>query len=237
MAVGDIVRSGVPSMPEAFPGKMGPTVAMREALAAYLMTIKFSVDGGSDPRDSDFHLNKVLDHFPRPEEKLDYPCASIGEVDSTDHDQCISPTPLEDTLGSFDHMVGWTGEPPQTCLWVTGEAETVFQVDFWADKDPDRQAIEGALSSMFSPEEGRSAIVVEGPDLYFGQSCEFAIGKTRFDDSGMFSQRNERRLRCVVAANCAIVSLRRATLIQSIRAVACVHDPVDPGPYDEQLEE
>jgi len=228
MAVGDIISTGAPSMPEALPGLMGPTVAMREALAAYLLGITFRVAGGDDMRDSVFKLEEALDHFPRPSETLNYPCTSIEEMAETSNDQPISPAPLEDTLGTFDSMIGWTGADPQTCLWVVGEAETMFQLDFWCDRDPDRQAIEGQLANIFSPEEGCSGVVLEAPELYFGQDCEFSLLSQRFDDSGLFSERNELRLRCVIEASCAIVALRKVILMKPTTTVDAV-DPRDPS--------
>lgn len=238
MAVGDIKSTGAPAMPAAVQGMMGPVTAMRKALAAYLLKATFRVDGGADIRDSLFQLEKALDHFPRSSEELVYPCVSIIEMPETTHDQPLSPEPLEDTLGTFDSMIGATGEgDPKTCLWALGEAETMLQVDFWTNNDPDRQAIEGELANLFMPEEGRSSVVLEAPELYFGTGIEFEVMAQHHDDSAVFTQRNERRLRCVVAATCAIVSLRMATLTATPVTCVTVVDPVDPPPWVEDEED
>lgn len=233
MAVGDRVSTGVPVMPAAVQGMMGPVTAMEKALGAYLLNATFRVHGGDDIRDSIFQLNKVYEQFPKSDQKLDYPCASIVEIPETNHDQAFNPTPLEDTLGEFDNFIGWDGEPPKTCLWVTGEAETMLQVDFWCNADPDRQAIEGELPNLFSPDEGGSSVVIEAPELYFGQGIEFELVNQHFDDAAIYSERHERRLRCVVRASCAIVSLRMATLTEQPQTCITVVDPVDP-PEDDQ---
>jgi len=228
MAVGDVISTGAPPMHAAIPGLMGPTVAMKKALAAYLLNVVFRVDGGDDARYSEFRLSNVFEQWPKPDEELVYPCASIIEMPDTLHDQAIDPAPLEDTLGEFDSFIGHEGDPPKTCLWVHGEAESDFQVDFWCDLEPDRQAIEAQLPSLFSPEEGRSSVVIEGPELYYGLGIEFEYVSQHFDDSGLYAQRNEKRLRCVFRASCAIVSLRMATLTEKPQACVTVVDPVDP---------
>lgn len=231
MSVGSLISSGVPRMPVAIAGRIGPVSAMRQALAAYLRAVQFRVHGGTDPRDSVFHLTDVLDRWPRPDEKLRYPCASIVELPGTERDQSLSPSPLEDTLGQFDSLVDCSvGRAPfRTCLWVTGEAIASFQVDLWLDSEADRQAAEGAIDDAFSPEEGRSCVVVQGPDLYYGQSCEFSLESTHHDDSAETATRNERRLRCVVQGSCAIVSLREAIMISTPIAIVDVVSPGDSG--------
>jgi len=221
-------------MPPVFPGRVGPVEAMRQALAAYLLTAKFRVYGGVDPRDTEFSLTDVLDHWPRPDEALEYPCASIIPLPGTDRDSCVHPSPLEDTLGLFDSFIGITGGDGQTCLWVTGEAASSFQVDFWLDNEADRQAVAGSVNDLFMPEESNGSVIVEGPELYFGQECEFSLLSAHPDDTGDTAYRNERRLRCVVTGNCAIVSLRTATATGTPRVAVDVNDPEDPGEEDEE---
>jgi hypothetical protein len=233
MAVGDVVNRGPISIPEPIPGRIGPSKAMFEALSAYLKSITFRVYGGKDPRDYEFKLENVLDHFPRNNEKLKYPCASIIEIDPVTEEEYLSFVPIEETLGTFDAMIGCDGYPPKTCLWTSGDVSTSFQVDFWLNNDPDRQAVEGKLNAIFHPTEVDNSVIVEGPELYFSEECEFSLISHRNDDSGISSQRNEYRLRCVISASCANLSLRRA-MIESNIAIVGVDDPTDPAEDQEE---
>lgn len=233
MSVGERVQFVATQMPAIIPGRIGPVEAMRQALAAYLLTAKFRVYGGSDPRDSEFSLTQALDHFPRPDEDLEYPCVSVLKMPGTDRDSCMHPAPLEDTLGLFDSFIGVTGGEGQTCLWVTGEESASFQVDFWLNNESDRQAVAGAVDDLFAPEEGNGSVIVEGPELYFRQECEFELVSAHPDDTGDTAYRNERRLRCVVTGSCAIVSLRTAVLMREPRVIVDAVNPADPGEDEE----
>ena len=233
MSVGEVIAFGGTPMPSVFPGRIGPVEAMSQALAAYLLAASFRVYGASDPRDSVFSLAQVTDHWPRPDEALNYPCASIIKMPGTDRDASMHPSPLEDTLGIFDNFIGITGGEPQTCLWVIGEETASFQVDFWLDKEADRQAVAGVIDDLFAPGEGNGSVIVEGPELYFGQECEFSLESAHPDDTADTAYHNERRLRCIVIGSCAIISLRLAVMTREPRVIVDIIDPVDPGEDEE----
>jgi hypothetical protein len=233
MTVGDLVRprSSVPQ-PLALANRMGPEKAMALALRAYLETLTFRVDGGTDPRDREFKLVDVLDRWPSGDVEIAYPSASVVEATPTGYTaHSLTPTPIDATWGVFDALVGLNppgpGEPGATCLWKTGEAETAFQVDFWTDAEPDRQAIEGALDQAFNPHDGIAGVWVEGPELYFSRTVRFTLETTKRDDSAVSAGRGERRLRCSVRADCDIVSLRMATVTATSLTIEVV-DQNDP---------
>jgi hypothetical protein len=230
VTVGAIIGADTFLQPEAIPGRMGPLEAMRVALAAYLASATFRTHGGDDPRDQEWQLRAVRQDWPPPDTELDYPCASIVPVPATDDSVGpLTPHPLEDTLGLFDSWVGAPDGSEATCLWRTGDAVATLQVDFWADREADRQAIEGALPALFAPNQRGNCLTVEGPELYFGQPCEYTLLSHHPDDSGLTAYRNERRLRCMVRARCAIVALRRATVMLTPTATVTVTNPADPG--------
>lgn len=234
MTVGAIVRPPASMLqPLAVQNRLGPRQAIAQALAAYLLGLEFRVAGG-EALDSVFELTSVLDHWPTPDEDLVYPCASIVEATSTAHlAHSLTPTPLEETVGLFDAMVGWRGEPARTVLWKEGGAEVELQVDFWCDTEADRQAVEAGIPAAFSPDEGRAGVVVEGPERYFSRPVRLTLLATRCDDSAVTAGRGERRLRAVVQGACDIVSLRLTTWTGTHQALVEVVDPIDPPEVDE----
>jgi hypothetical protein len=212
---------------------------MAEALAAYLMGINFWVHGGDDPHDYELKLRQALERWPRPEEVLLYPSVSIVDTTGTERRaHNFTPTPLEETAGAWDHLVRVPidGEPPRTVLWKENEARAPFQVDFWTDNDADRQAIDARLDDIFSPEEGRTGVLIEASELYYSISIRFTLmGSPKYDDTGISAHTNERRLRCTIIGECDTVSLREAQWMTT-RVVDTVEDPNDPLPDEEGFE-
>jgi hypothetical protein len=236
MALGDVIKPAASVLqPLARVNVIGPRLAMAQALAAYLMAQEFRVDGGSDVRDRVFALLGVTHVWPGPEVVISYPSASIVETAGTDHvGVALAPFPLEETWGRFDDRIGLQVRTTDdaagvTCLWKEGQASTLFQVDFWTDTEPDRQAIEAALPALFNPHDGQAGVVVEGPELYYSRSCRFTLLSTKSDDSATSAGRGERRLRCSVRSECDIVSLRMAT----VSATPVVTVEVDPVAEEE----
>jgi hypothetical protein len=229
MAVGDLIQpaTSIP-IPVAVANRIGPREAMAQALAAYLETIYWYVDAGDDldPRDGRFRLNPIALKWPRPDVPLRYPTASIIEIGETQqHPHHLTPSPLEETLGQFDHLLC---APGSTVLWKEAEAVASFQVDFWTNGDADRQAIEARLSAVFNPGQDRAGVLLEGPELYYSQPMRFTLQGQRYDDTAATAYSEERRLRCTVLGECDIVSLRMATTTTVPRPCVEVTDPNDP---------
>jgi hypothetical protein len=167
--------------------------------------------------------------WPAADEDLVYPAVSIVETAGTEQlAHALTPTPLEETIGQFDALVGWRGAPPRTVLWKEGGATAELQADFWTDNEADRQAIEALLPAAFSPGEERSGVLVEGPPLYFSRPVRLTLLSTRSDDSLITVGRGERRLRAVVRGDCDTVSLRQARLTGTPQVVLELADPNDP---------
>ena len=229
MAFGDIVQSAaIIKHPVARANTMGPRDAMARTLAAFLEGLVFRVDGGDDPQDRTFQLNPVSNQWPKPDENINYPTASIVDVPDVKllaHN--LTPTPLEETIGQFDSFIGCT-TGDATVLWKEGEADIGFQVDVWLDNKADRQAVEALLPSAFNPGEERAGVLVEGPESYYSQNMRFVLESVNYDDSGVTAYSNERRLRCVVRSDCDIVSLRMARLMNTPKHCVDVVDPSDP---------
>lgn len=233
MALGTVIRPGG-SLPQpvALPNRVGPREAMVAGLAAFLEGVEFRVDGG-DARDEVFNLSAVMRHWPG-DAAIDYPAASIVEMAPTEYQEhSLTPTPLEETWGTFDAMIGLRPVPApdgKTVLWKEGEASTGFQVDFWCELEADRQAIEAALPAAFNPyPDAAAGVTVEGPELYYGRPLRFTLETAKHDDSLVTAGRGEFRLRCVVRAECDIVSLRMATATATPAIEVELIDPNDPG--------
>jgi len=231
MATGDKVTTHHREAHVAIANRMGPRKAMGEALAAFLLNLEFRVDGGDDEQDTVFSLERVFDRWPLPDERLPYPCASLvsrAPVPVLQHHP--TPTPLEETWGTFDDLVaGCAPGGKATVLWKEGGASVAFQVDFWCDTDADREAVEALLPSAFAPEETAAGVIVEGPPLYYSRPVRLALDSMDYDDSAVSSYANERRLRCVVDADCDIVSLRWAQAMKPPTVLVDVEDPADPS--------
>lgn len=233
MAIGDLIQPAASiKHPVAIANKLGPRKAMGQALAAYLASLTFRVDGGADPRDREFQIapEAIRDVWPRPDQKLLYPGVSIVETGDTKRDGLqFTPFPLEETRGLFDELAGQCQGDGfgATVLWKEDDAVVDFQVDFWTDLEPDRQAIEAALDSALSPGGERSGILVEGPKLYYSQPVRLTLIAAKNDDTGVTAYPSEWRLRCVVRAECDIVSLRMATTTTVTRPCVTVVDPND----------
>jgi hypothetical protein len=230
MTVGDvIVRSPVNRHVTARLNRLGPRKAMGEALAAFLLGLSFRVDGADD-RDQVFQLAKVRDHWPDPRKVLEYPSASIVDIPGmTVLPHNFTPTALEETWGTFDELAGFNNTDAMTVLWKESGARCAFQVDFWAEYEAQRQAIEAAIPGHFSPEDGRSGVLVEGPELYYSRPMRFTVDTPRYDDNAATAFVQERRLRCVVTGECDIVTLRMATEQGQPRICVDIVDPNDPA--------
>lgn len=228
MSFGDLVYNCDTRQEIAVHNRVGPRHAMSTTLAKYLQSLTFRIDG-MDDLDTTFQLIDIKHQWPRPDEALNYPCASIIDTGGLKMDaHNFTPTPFEETVGLYDYMVGYTGYPPRTVLWKESGASCEFQVDFWASDKAMRQAIEAGIHAAFSPNEGRYGIVVEGPELYYSRKIRYSLMSTIYDDSENTSYPNERRLRCVVASDCDIVSLRLANLTATPVTCVLVEDTNDP---------
>ena len=237
MSVGEIINPFPRSrLPVAAPNRIGPRLAMAEALEAYLMGLEFCIDGGEGALyNTAFSLNEVLREFPGPEDTLRYPTASIIETTPTDYGaHNFVPTPLEETIGQFDAFAEPALRP--TVLWKEAEAMTMFQLDFWADGTAERQAISGALSAAFNPNDSESGVRVRGPELYYGTPVRLTLLTSVFVDLPDAVYANERRLRCAVRAESDIVSLRRASLLTVTAPCVTVIDPTDPPALPSEIE-
>lgn len=205
---------------------LSPRDAMAEALAEYLRGAVFRVWGGDAP-DTELKLTGVTTEWPDASAELNYPCASIIEQTDTFHEaHNLVPTPLEETLGTYDscgHVLGL----PQTVLWKSAEASVNFQLDFWTSSKPDRQAIEAELGALFSPGEGRSGVLIGGHSRYFDRPVRCTLLSHRRVDTGTTAYANERRLQCAIRAEIDIVRLYRATLTTPSVTTDAL-DPNDP---------
>jgi len=235
MAIGALIQPAASiKHPLATPNKIGPRKAMGQALAAYLASLTFRVDGGDDPQDREFQIvpEAIKDVWPPPDKPLLYPGVSIVETGDTKRDGVnFTPFALEETRGLFDELAGQcqVGDGlGATVLWKEDDAVVDFQVDFWTDLEPDRQAIEAGLDAAFSPGGERSGILVEGPGLYYSRPVRFTLLGAKNDDTAVTAYTSEWRLRCVVRAECDIVSLRMATTTTVTRPCVTVIDPNDP---------
>lgn len=194
-------------------GTLDPRNAMAEVLAAFLRNAKF-MRGGGTAADTPFQLNEVEPEWPDPSVEIRYPTASILDMGRIPYEaHSLTPTPLEETWGQFDDGC-FDPEPGDreklTVLWKTAEAVAEFQVDFWSNDNPTREAIAARIPSLFNPEEGRAGVVLSGEPRYFLRRVRATLlDHQRMDTAGTVYP-NERRLMAVVRCEVDVVQLRVA---------------------------
>lgn len=202
-----------------------PTIDPRNAAALvlrdYLASLEFRRWGGDAP-DTLFKLRHVHEEWPEPSVELDYPVASIVDSGNTPMDaHALVPTCLEETRDVF-------GEG--TVLWKLAEASIMFQIDFFTDDAPTREAIAAALPSAFNPDiDERAGVILRGSCHYYDRSIRATLeGFRRMDYEGSIYPR-ERRLMTQVRCDLDVVSLRCYTVFSPRVNVVAVGPEVVVG--------
>lgn len=177
--------------------------AMSEALVEFLRCVEFRRWGDQAP-DVVFRLDRIYRQWPEPDVLLTYPSASVIDMQAAEESpHNLVPTPLEDTIDLIE---------PCSVMWKTAELVTTFQVDFWAEDDPTREAIAATLPMVFGSSESRYGVVVYSPPTYWSRPVRLSLlSSQRMDDTGSVYVR-ERRLMVRMQAEVDEVHLRRATL-------------------------
>ena len=180
-----------------------PEDAAAEALAAYLRRACFYIHEGDPPvgelsRQRPFQLVSVATDWPGPTDQLAYPSATIFGGDDTQHTGSGTPRPME---ALWDPFAG-------TVPWLLGIATGTFQVDFWADSAPVRQAIAARLPGLFSPSENRAGILLELPAHYLSLTARYSLVSKGRTDAPDTVWAGEHRLRAVVRWEAPDVELR-----------------------------
>jgi hypothetical protein len=190
--------------PPGKPPVLDPRGACADALAAFLRTLTFT-RWGDLAANTPFNLKDVREEWPEPSVVLAYPSASIVDVDdATLEGHSLTPTALEETYGSYG---------PGTMLWKVAEAVVTFQVDFWSDDIPTREAIAARLPSAFSPGEDGSRVVICGNSRYWGRPVRATLVSYRRMDTGASVYPRERRLSCRIRCEVDAVDLRCSMLV------------------------
>ena len=175
--------------------------AAAEAVGAYLMGASFVLDNGTDiyKPTTEFQLRQVLRQWPEADTKLLYPCASIIDFgENAFQASNLTPVCLEDTWNVFG---------PNTALFKTSELVGDFQVDFWANDKPTREAIAAALPALFSPGDTYGA-EISCSERYWSSSVRASmLGSVREDDSATAYSR-EWRLRTTIRVEIPVLDLR-----------------------------
>lgn len=211
---------------------MLPSIDARAAcalvLAEYLRCLEFMRWGGGQVPETFFRLDAVREEWPEPDVAIAYPSASIldaGQGTVLDGHSFL-PTALEDTYEVFG-----TG----TVLWKLHEAAFDFQVDFWTDDAPTREAIAARLPGAFMPGEDGARIVLCGSPLYFDRPVRVALTRyQRMDEAGAVYPR-ERRLMATMRCEVDVVDLRCVGLVSPTLDVRAVGESVtvDVEPAEE----
>lgn len=175
--------------------------AAAELLACFLRGVVFYRDMGQELSGAPFKLLDVFPFWPDPGQDLKYPTATVLDGGSNEHEaHSFNPTCLDETADQFG---------PNTVLWKTDELVCEFQVDFFTNDDPTREAILATLPGVFSPGEDRYGVVVEGTPKYFDRRARFTLLSDRRRDVASAVFDRERRIVCRVSAEIDVVVLRR----------------------------
>lgn len=207
---------------------LGPQQAMAETLGEYLRCAVFRVHGDDKAAARDFGLTNIFHEWPDPRNGLPYPCASISEATDTFHEAQLNPQAVEETLGTYDCMVGYAADPsfPKTCLWRTAEATVDLQVDFWLSSKAERIAVEAQLGWLFNPGQERTGVLIGGHPKYYAQPVKATLLSHRSIDEQDTVYPNEFRLMTMIRCEVAVVDLRIAVLLTP-RSTVEATDPND----------
>lgn len=192
---------GAPALP--------PRNAAAEILAAYLRRVEWSspdvadsVGPGGARR---WRLNQVLTNWPTSGQPLDYPACSIDEDAVPYEAHALVPTVLEET---------WNCYGAGTVLWKTAEEVLDFQVDFWTNAEPDREAVEAGLPRVFAPAETRYGVLLSGHPRYFSRPIRATLVDHQRIDSSEDAYLRERRLRATIRVEIDVVHLRATAALE-----------------------
>lgn len=181
---------------------LDPRNAVAQAIASYLLDATFYRDAGTDPlanAPTAFQLRNVRREWPEPSEALEYPCASIIDYGAPkDEASSLTPEVMGETWGKF-------GEG--TVLVKIAETVGEFQVDFFANDRPTREAIAAQLPGIFSPGQ-TFGVTLQCSDQYFGLSARVRMLDRSREDASESAFVREWRLRCVVSYQVPTVDLR-----------------------------
>jgi len=199
--LGEVLTEVIWKSSDCLPSTLDPRNAAAAAIAAYLMNATFTRSNGDDLLHpfTRFQLRAAQREWPTPEQKLDYPCVSIIDFGEGHYDSSnFTPTCIEGSLDKY---------APNTLLWKTSELVFDFQIDFWTNDRPTREAIAARLPNLFSPGENFGVELACSPE-YFSTSVRASLlGSVREDDSGS-AYVQERRLRTTVRAEIPALDLR-----------------------------
>lgn len=211
MATGDVqaaTEGDVPGAQVVHFVLLPPRMAAAEALAAYLRKQRFWVWEGSPAvdelsRQREVTLAQVLPEFPGPKTEMLYPSASISDLRGVTYPGGFTPTVMEET-----HDVA-TG----TVLWCLGQAEGIFQVDFWADSIALRDALGAQIHRFFNPRESMHGVLLQMPETYACAICRYTLTGAEEIDTPESAYANERRVRCSVRWEAPLLDRRSVALI------------------------
>jgi hypothetical protein len=187
------------------PRVCSPKVDARNAaamtLAEYLKRVLFTVAAGDDGTTRDFQLEEVREEWPESFDELKYPSAAITTKTHGYDPHGLTPSPLDDSRDVH---------APNSVLWKTDELVVSFQVDFWCQDKPTREAIAARLPDVFAPSEGQTGIRLEGPAEYFSLPIRFTLTALQGEDSPGSVWNRQRELRATIVADLDVVHLREA---------------------------
>lgn len=181
-----------------------PRNAAARAIRGFLESQVFVLSGINKVADKPFKLSNVSMEWPDSHEGVVYPSATIVERPGEFQGHNLAPTILEETYNQF-------GEG--TVLWKTSELVVDFQVDYWTNDNPTREAIAALLPVIFSPFEDQSSIRVYSPPAYFSRPVRLLLKDAQRVDNSEDGFSRIKRLSTTVTATIEAVHLRNVTQV------------------------
>ena len=181
-----------------------PRNAAARAIRGFLEAQTFVLSGVCKAQDVPFKLRRVNIEWPDDRETTEYPSASIVERPGDFQGHNLSPTIIEETYNQF---------APDTVLWKTAEVVVDFQVDYWANDNPTREAMAALLPVIFAPFEAQSSIQVYSPPAYFSRPVRLLLKEVQRVDNSEDAFSRIKRLTTVVTATIEAVHLRKVNQV------------------------
>jgi hypothetical protein len=168
--------------------------AIREAVVTLLRFIESS---------SSFSIN-ILDHFPSPQEKFNFPAVTIAAKAPK-----FSPV-MPYVISKTDPVE--IGVPPDpdapnrvaTVRRVVGAYDFAFQMDLWSAYKPQRDSLMEEMIKIFNQDADVPGISLQLTD-YFDEWIHFSLSNIKYMEDEASSQRGEWRALVEVVGNCRCV--------------------------------
>jgi hypothetical protein len=174
-------------------------------------------------------LNSVIEGFPAPSQKLQYPAMSIFIRDP----KLLTGSPY--VVKKVDRTTG--SDPQKTITKIFGIYEVSLQLDIWTSTRPHRHQLAESVLQILNPDPEMVGLNLKLDD-YYGEWAHIYAKSYRFIEDEAASQRNEWRILVDVQADLHAlfekVDYVIKTIENNLELPANIPSPFEPEPETEK---